>query len=158
MSWSSWDYFCHVRSLCKRFKRWSILSAIVITDYIAVDIFQRFYNSQRFMKFIKHKVLLKCHHNWFILVMNNISIHQSQMLRTLCEKVSVELTFLLSYLSDFNSIEQFFHALKTWIWRNQTMIYSEDQYKSNFENFLWLAVSFMKNIDACDYFRSFCIE
>ena len=68
-------------------------------------------------------------------------------------EADVELAFLSLYLSDYNSIEQSFYALKEWMWRHQDL--ARSQYKNDYEEFIWLTMrSFMKEKNAHEYFKS----
>ena len=156
--WTPRGFSCHVRRSCKRSHHWSILSAISLADYIAVDVYQKSYNSSRFRKFVHFHVLSKCILKYNVLVMNNFNTHQSSKLVKLCRKVSVELVFLPSYLLNYNLIEQSFHVLKKWMWRHQDIAKSS-QYKNDYEEFIWLAIRFfMKEKNASEYFKSSDIE
>ena len=75
----------------------------------------------------------------------------------MCRKADVELAFLSSYSSDYNLIEQSFHALKEWMWRHQDL--ARSQYKNDYEEFVWLIIRFfMKKKNACKYFKFSDIE
>ena len=156
--WSFKDFSCHVRRSCKKSCYWSILSVINLDDYLAVNVYQKSYNVTRFNEFIHLHVFSKCRSEYSVLMMNNCSTHQSWELKRLCREADVELAFLSSYSSDFNSIKQSFHALKEWMQRHQDLARSS-QYKNDYEGFIWLTVrSFMKEKNACEYFRCSGIE
>ena len=53
-----------------------------------------------------------------ILVMDNCSIHKSQVLKDIVESHGCRLYFLPPYSPDLNPIEESFSSLKAWIRRN----------------------------------------
>jgi hypothetical protein len=110
--WSPKGFSCHVRFPCKKSRCWSILPAINLDGYMAVDIYQGSYNSARFNEFVQLCVLPQCQAGWSVLVMDNCNIHCSSELQDLCKEAGVELAFLPPYSPDLNPIEQSFHALK----------------------------------------------
>ena len=126
-----------------------------VNRYITVNIFQNFYIIKRFNEFIQLQILSVCQSK-HVLVMNNASIHCSEYLKQICHTEKMKMIFLSSYSSDFNSIEKFFHALKAWIRRHQI---EAQQYKNDFEEFLWLTVkNFMKELNTHEFYKSSCIE
>jgi DDE superfamily endonuclease len=67
----------------RRSQRWSVLPAYTLDGYIAYDIVHGSYNTASFNQFIAEKVLPLCRppHRRSILIMDNASIHRSQVHR-----------------------------------------------------------------------------
>ncbi len=53
-----------------------------------------------------------------MLVMDNASSHHTERIQQMCAEAGVKQMYLPPYSPDFNSIEEFFAALKTFIKRN----------------------------------------
>lgn len=123
----------------KRSPRWSILPAYTIGGYIATVLFQGSINKERFEDFIIDYVLPRCTPfpgRNSVLIMDNCSIHRSEVIVQACASAGVLIRFLPPYSPDFNPIESSFHDLKAWIRRN--WIYEKD-YQS-FDQFLQEAI------------------
>lgn len=116
--WSPRGFPCRIRNPCKRSKRWSILPALSVDGYIAVDIFQGSYTAARFNEFVRLQVLPACQ-SGSVVVMNNASFHRNPELKELCLAAGIDLAFLPPYSPEFNPIEEIFHTLKEWIRRHQ---------------------------------------
>jgi len=57
--WSPRGYACRVKETSIRSSRYSILPALSIDGYIAIDIFEGSYNKERFNSFVANHVLPK---------------------------------------------------------------------------------------------------
>jgi transposase len=110
-----------VRQNFRRIEKWSILPAYTIDGYISTALFQGSINKDRFEEFILDFVLPLCSPfpGWnLVLVMDNASIHQSDIISKACERAGVLIRYLPPYSLDFNPIEYSFHDLKAWIRRH----------------------------------------
>jgi transposase len=110
-----------VKELLKCTPRWSILPAYTIDGYITTVLFQGSINKERFEDFIIDFVLPQCTPfpgRNSVLVMDNCSVHRSEVIATACARAGVLIRFLPPYSPDFNPIEYSFHDLKAWIRRN----------------------------------------
>ena len=77
--WASIEVISHEYRRLKRNKRWSILSAYIIDDFITWEIEYESFSQELFEDFIENKLLPMC--NPFpgvrsIIIMNNAPIHQ----------------------------------------------------------------------------------
>ncbi len=75
-----------------------------------------------------------------MMIMNNARIHQSAELNELCKSFEVHLVKLSLYSSDYNLIESSFSVLKTWIKRNDKLVWWYDKFNEKFDEFLRVAV------------------
>jgi transposase len=151
--WSTRGDPCRVRQSGKRSKRWSILPAITINGYIAWEIYQDSFTTERFNRFIRHDLMP--YMTAFpgprsVLIMDNCSIHHSEELTALCAANGVLLIYLPPYSPDMNPIEQSFARLKAWMRRNQRLA---GMMGGNFSNFLGEAVRSMSQRDCRGHFR-----
>jgi hypothetical protein len=138
--WAPKGQEANKETLLKCTKNWSILPAYSIDGYIDFEIFQGAYTMLRFEDFIIERVLPWCSQYpgpRSVLVMDNASIHRSNIVRKACREAGVILEFLPPYSPDFNPIELSFKDLKTWIRRHWLEI--EDY--TSFGDFLGVAVS-----------------
>lgn len=153
--WSLRGKPCRTVRSAKRSKRWSILPAITLDGYIAWEIYQDSFTTERFNAFIQDQLLpimqpypLPCS----VLIMDNHGIHHSEALTEMCEEKGVKILYLPPYSPDFNPIEQSFGQLKAWMRRNQglTVLYEYD-----FEGFIRLALDrSMAGRGAAGHFRA----
>jgi len=110
-----------VKQLLKRTPKWSILPAYTVDGYISTVLFQGSINMERFEDFIIDFVLPRCTPfpgRNSVLVIDNCSIHHSDVIAAACACEGVLLRYLLLYSLDFNPIEYSFHNIKAWIRRN----------------------------------------
>ncbi len=114
--WASIDLSLHVIQSLKRSKRWSILSAFFIDEYIAWEMHHDFITKEIFLNFMWSQMLSICNSEEIesrsVMIMNNARIHQSAELNELCESFEMHLVKLSFYLSDYNLIESSFSVLK----------------------------------------------
>jgi transposase len=78
-------------------------------------------NTIRFEDFVTDFVLPRCTpfpSRSSVMVMDNCSIHRSDIISKACAKAGVLIRYLPPYSPDFNLIEYSFHDLKAWIRRN----------------------------------------
>jgi hypothetical protein len=120
MGWSPRGFPCRVRQSSRRSKRWSILPVLSIDGYLAWEIYQDSFTTERFNAFIETFVLplmrpysedAPC----CVLIMDNHSIHHLEELVEICERKGIHLIYLPPYSPDFNPIEQSFAQLKAWM-------------------------------------------
>jgi transposase len=110
-----------VKELLKRTPRWSILPAYTIDGYIATVLFQGSLNTMRFEDFVIDFALPRCTPfpgRNSVLVMDNCSIHRSDVISKACAKAGVLIQLLPPFSLDFNPIEYSFHDLMAWIRRH----------------------------------------
>lgn len=114
-----------------RSKRWSILPACAVEEWITHTMFQGGGTAEIFLEFLEHQVLpLMAPYpaRRSILVLDNASIHHSKQVQTLCDQAGVILAYLPPYSPDFNPIEQTFGTLKAWIKRHHQDIDGFDDF------------------------------
>ena len=73
-----------------------------------------------------------------VLVMDNVAIHHSPLVKQLCQEAGVRLEYLPLYSPDLSPIEQSFSALKAWMRRNRKL---GEPLLPFFDLFLHLAVA-----------------
>ena len=114
--WVSIDLFLHITQSLKRSKRWSILSAFFIDEYIAWKMHHNFITKEIFLNFMQSQMLFICNSEEIklrsMMIMNNARIHQSAKLNELCESFEMHLVKLSFYSPDYNFIESSFSMLK----------------------------------------------
>ncbi len=142
--WISIDLSLHVIQSLKRSKRWSILSAFFIDEYIAWEMHHDFITKEIFLNFMWSQMLSICNFEEIesrsVMIMNNARIHQSAELDELCESFEMHLVKLSFYSSDYNFIESSFSMLKAWIKRNDQLVRWYDESNEKFDEFLRVAV------------------
>ena len=119
--WAPKGCLVMVKQLLKRTPKWSILLAYTIDGYISTVLFQGSINIERFEDFIIDFVLPRCTPfpgRNSVLVMDNCSIHYSDVIAAACARKGVLIRYLPPYSLDFNPIEYSFHDIKAWIRRN----------------------------------------
>ena len=144
-AWARRDRKVNVVTLFKRSKRWSILSAFTLEGYIVWTIHHDSITQEIFNDFVRYYVLPLTTSTIYegknsVLILNNVSTHKSVELQEMCTEVGVELIFLSSYSSDYNSIEISFAILKKWVKRHGDLIEEYGSESENFERFLHEAV------------------
>lgn len=150
--WSIRGDPCRVRQSGKRSKRWSILPAITIDGYLAWEIYQDSFTTERFNRFIRQDLMpyMTAYPGpRSVLVMDNHSIHHSEELTNLCAANGVLLVYLPPYSPDMNPIEQSFSQLKAWMRKNQRLA----GMIGSFKLFLDEAVRSMSQRDCRGHFR-----
>ncbi len=133
-------------------KRWSILSAFFIDEYIAWKMHHDFITKEIFLNFMWSQMLSICNseeiESHSVMIMNNARIHQSAELDELCESFEVHLVKLSLYSPDYNLIESSFSMLKAWIKRNDELVRWYDESNEKFDEFLRIAIrSQRKRVD-----------
>lgn len=122
--------------------KWSVLPALTKDGYLPDPLIGiGGFNQQDFALFVQERVLPYCTAYpgpRSVLIMDNASTHNRELLRELCHARGVLVRFLPSYSPDYNPIELTFHLLKQWMRRNRnTMpIYGELEYEERFGAFL----------------------
>ncbi len=142
--WVSIDLSLHVIQSLKRSKRWSILPAFFIDEYIAWKMHHDFITKEIFLNFMWSQMLFICNSEEIelhsVMIMNNARIHQSAELDELCESFEMHLVKLSLYSSDYNFIESSFSVLKAWIKRNDQLVRWYDEFNKRFDEFLKVTV------------------
>jgi transposase len=128
-----------------RSKRYSILFAFIVNDYIAWEMHQNSITAIIFNDFVQNQMLSQCISIIYeslrsILILNNARIHWNDDLIQMCDAVEIILARLSLYSSDFNLIETFFSLLKAWIKRNEKLARSYTVEYDDFEQFLQDAI------------------
>jgi hypothetical protein len=116
----------------RRSERWSILPAMTINGYIALEIYQGGFNQQRFNDFLQYQVLPQCtpySGPRSVIILDNASIHHSDEVINMCMAAGVILDYLPPHSPDFNPIEQSFKVLKDWLKRNSHVAGSYNSFK-----------------------------
>ncbi len=150
--WALIDLSLHVIQSLKQLKRWSILSAFFIDEYIAWKMHHNFITKEIFLNFMQSQMLSICNSEEVksrsVMIMNNARIHQSAELNELCESFEMHLVKLSLYSSDYNLIESLFSVLKAWIKRNDQLVQWYDEFNKEFDEFLKVTVrSQRKRVD-----------
>ncbi len=101
----------------RKSKKWSILSAFIVNDYIAWEMHQNSITAIIFNDFVRNQMLSQCTSTIYeslrsILILNNARIHWNDDLIQMCDAIEIILARLSSYSFDFNLIETFFSLLK----------------------------------------------
>ncbi len=142
--WVSIDLSLHVTQNLKQSKRWSILPAFFIDEYIAWKMHHDFITKEIFLNFMQLQMLFICNSEEIelcsVMIMNNARIHQSAELDELCESFEMHFVKLSFYSSDYNFIKSLFSMLKAWIKRNDQLIQWYDEFNKKFDEFLKIAV------------------
>ena len=125
-NWVLIDLSLHVIQSLKQLKKWSILSAFFIDEYIAWKMHHNFITKEIFLNFMWSQMLFICNSEEVelrsMMIMNNARIHQSAELNELCKSFEMHLVKLSLYSSDYNFIENSFSVLKAWIKRNDQLV------------------------------------
>jgi transposase len=129
----------------RKSKRWSILFAFIVNDYIAWEMHQNSITAIIFNDFVQNQMLSQCTSIIYeslrsILILNNTRIHWNDDFIQMCDAVEIILARLSSYSSDFNLIETSFSLLKAWIRRNEELTRSYTVEYDDFEQFLQNAI------------------
>lgn len=85
-----------------------------------------------------------------VVIMDNASIHHSDLIVQLCIESAIQLEFLPPYSPDLNLIEDSFNTLKAWVKRNITMACLF----IDFGRFMAYALSEFSEVDAVAYFEN----
>ncbi len=121
-NWVLINLSLHVIQSLKWLKRWSILSAFFIDEYIAWKMHHDFITKKIFLNFMQSQMLFICNSEKIklhsMMIINNVKIHQSTELNELCESFEMHFVKLSFYSFDYNFIESSFSMLKVWIKRN----------------------------------------
>jgi len=125
-------------------KKWSILSAFFIDEYITWEMHHNFITKEIFLNFMWSQILSICNSEEIelrsVMIMNNVRIYQSAELNELCESFEMHLVKLSFYSPDYNLIENSFSMLKVWIKRNNQLVWWYDEFNEKFDEFLRVAV------------------
>jgi transposase len=161
--WISSSIIFMISQNLRRSKKWSILSAFIVNDYIAWKIHQDSITATIFNDFVRNQMLSQCtsiideNLRWIfclriwwlansmlicrsILILNNARIHWNDEFIQMCDAVEIILARLSSYSSDFNLIKTSFALLKAWIRRNEKLMKSYTAEYDDFEQFLQDAI------------------
>lgn len=119
--WSPIGLPCSDIQMLRREKRWSVLPALTIHGYLHDPlIVQGSVTMEAFEQWFEVKLLPQLHAGQ-VVVMDNASIHRSDLVKQLCIERGVQLEFLPPYSPDLNPIEESFNALKQWVKGNIRM-------------------------------------
>jgi transposase len=161
--WASSDIIFTMSQNLRRSKKWSILSAFIVNDYIAWEMHQNNITVTIFNDFVRNQMLSQCTSiidedlRWIfclriwwlansmlicrsILILNNARIHWNDELIQMCDAIEIILARLSSYSSDFNLIETSFSLLKAWIRRDEELARSYTAEYDDFGQFLQDAI------------------
>ncbi len=142
--WVSIDLSLHVIQSLKWLKKWSILSAFFIDEYITWEMHHNFITKEIFLNFMWSQILSICNSEEIelrsVMIMNNVRIYQSAELNELWESFEMHLVKLSFYSPDYNLIENSFSMLKVWIKRNNQLVWWYDEFNEKFDEFLRVAV------------------
>ncbi|GBC09430.1 hypothetical protein RclHR1_08860003 [Rhizophagus clarus] len=119
--YSSRNIRAHKKVVFVRGRRYTILPALTIEGFVAVDIFKGSCNRKRFVDFILDQVLPIINpypNNNSIIIMNNARIHHDKELIALLKGLGCYVVFLPPYSPDYNPIETAFSTIKSWIRQN----------------------------------------
>jgi hypothetical protein len=72
-----------------------------------------------------------------VLVLDNIDIYLSKDLTIIYKETGIYLKYLSLYLSNYNSIEEFFSTLKAWMRRNRELV---SAFKPFFKDYIHLVI------------------
>ncbi|CAG8678653.1 5707_t:CDS:2 [Racocetra fulgida] len=105
-----------------RDKKYTILPALLLDGFLAVEIMEGNCDKERFCEFILLQVILVM--NPFseknsVIVLDNAKIHQNETFVNIVEELGCHVIFLLPYSPDYNPIETAFSNIKSWIKRNR---------------------------------------
>jgi hypothetical protein len=104
-----------------RDKRWSVLPALTVEGYLeGLLIVEGAVTMDLFEEWFEEKVLPQLRPGQ-IVIMDNASIHRSDLVKDLCLTAGVQLEFLPPYSPDYNPIEPSFNTLKLWVKRHIRM-------------------------------------
>jgi transposase len=149
----------------RRSKRWSILSVLIVNDYITWKMHQNSITAIIFNDFVQNQMLSQCTSIIYenlksILILNNARIHWNNDLIQMCNAIEIILRDLSSYSSDFNLIETSFSLLKAWIRKNEKLARSYTIEYDDFEQFLQDAIKEqrIKLSDSKNLFRKIEIQ
>ncbi|GES82391.1 hypothetical protein SCP_1202740 [Rhizophagus clarus] len=112
-----------------REKRYTILSALLLDGYIAVDIIEGNCNKERFKDFILSKVIPQIYPfpgPNSVLIMDNAKIHHNNDFINIVQKLDGKVEFLPPYSPDLNPIETSFSVIKSWIKRHRDFMENFD--------------------------------
>ncbi|GBB93508.1 hypothetical protein RclHR1_21840002 [Rhizophagus clarus] len=111
-----------------REKRYTILSALLLDGYIAVDIIEGNCNKERFKDFILSKIpqIYPFPGPNSVLIMDNAKIHHNNDFINIVQKLDGKVEFLPPYSPDLNPIETSFSVIKSWIKRHRDFMENFD--------------------------------
>jgi transposase len=143
--WASSNIVFTMSQNLRRSKKWSILFAFIVNDYITWEMHQNSITAIIFNDFVRNQMLSQCISTIYeslrsILILNNARIHWNDDLIQMCDAIEIILTRLSSYSFDFNLIETFFSLLKAWIRKNEELARSYTTEYDDFEQFLQNAI------------------
>ncbi|GBB83339.1 hypothetical protein RclHR1_10070001 [Rhizophagus clarus] len=104
-----------------RGKRYTILPALTLDGFVAIDIFEGAYDKKRFIDFILDQVVPIMNPypgSNSVIMMDNARIHHDANLISILEGLGCRVIFLPPYSPDYNPIETAFSVIKSWIKRN----------------------------------------
>jgi hypothetical protein len=134
----------------RRDKRWSVLPALTLEGYLEDPlIVEGAVTMDLFEEWFEGKVLPQLQPG-HIIVMDNASIHRSDLVKELCDNAGIQLEVLPPYSPDFNPIEESFNTLKSWVKRHIRMACLF----VDFGAFMAYAVSEFMEVDAAGYFEN----
>lgn len=120
--------------------RYSIIGAISINTIVTMMYIDCAINGQIFLDFIEKMLLPKLRRGQYI-VMDNISFHKQEMIRTLVESIGAKVVFLPPYSPDLSPIEKMWSKIKEILKRKKPRTSSE------FHNALFNAISSVTDDD-----------
>ncbi|GES91797.1 homeodomain-like protein [Rhizophagus clarus] len=112
-----------------RGKRYTILPALSLDGYIAVDIIEGSCNKERFKDFILSKVIPQMYPfpgPNSVLIMDNAKIHHNNDFINIVQELGGKVEFLPPYSPDLNPIETSFSVIKSWIKRHRDFMKNFD--------------------------------
>jgi hypothetical protein len=113
--WSAIGLPCFDVQRLRREKRLSVVSALSINGYLQhPSVMQGAIMMEAFEEWFESKVLPQLMPG-MIVVMDNPSIHWSDLVRQLWPDFGIQLEFLLLYSPDLNPIEESFNMPKAWV-------------------------------------------
>ena len=119
--WSPVGLPCLDTQRLRREHRWSVLPALTVNGYLSEPlIVQGSVTMALFEEWLADKVLPKLVPG-MVMVMDNASIHRSDVVKQLCLNHGIQLEYLPPYSPDLNPIEESFNVLKAWVRRSIQM-------------------------------------
>ncbi|GBB91264.1 hypothetical protein RclHR1_18430004 [Rhizophagus clarus] len=104
-----------------RGKRYTILPALTLEGFVAVDIFEGSCDRKKFVDFVLDQVVPIMNPypgDNSVIVMDNAKIHHDNELVVLLEELGCRVVFLPPYSPNYNTIETAFSTIKSWIRHN----------------------------------------
>jgi transposase InsO family protein len=119
--WSPAGLPCFDTQRLRRDARWSVLPALTVDGYMPDPlIVLGGVQMHQFEEWFEEKVLPQLRPAQ-IVIMDNASIHGSDLVAQLCQDAGIQLEYLPPYSPDLNPIEESFNVLKAWVKRNIRM-------------------------------------